>query len=98
MVAVATDRNYQPKISAAEAAVAGMADPQLRQVAFAKILERLLAEAEPARRADATSKRGEVGDRKQRRVAAGRGGPIAHIEELVGEQFFREPKTLGEVR
>lgn len=99
MVALFTDRSYEQKISIAEAAVAGMSDPQLKQVAFGKILEQLLADAAHGRSANVRgSESVESVDAPRRRAPVGRGGPIAHIEELIAEDFFRQPRSLGDVR
>lgn len=97
MVAVCTDRGYQQKISVAEAAVAGMTDPQLKQVAFAKILEQLLAESAGVA-SGAVKIKGAPTGTAQRQSSVGRGGPVAHIEELIADGFFGEPRTLGDVR
>jgi hypothetical protein len=98
MMATIPNSEYQEKISTAEAAVAGMADPQLKQVAFGKILEKLLEDAA----VDGSEKRTVRSPvRREAKPAAkvvSRTGPIAYIEELISEQFFKIPKTMGEVR
>jgi len=91
---------YQTKIATAEAAVSEMTDPALKQVAFGKILERLLAEAneggptQGARRSVSSTNEKTKGNEKAERKA----GPVAYIEELVDEAFFAQPKSLLEVR
>jgi hypothetical protein len=99
MLTAPADRGYQHKIAVAESAVSGMTDPQLKQVAFAKILEQLLSENAPGSGARIGEQHASNTDEVTRRkTTAVRQGPAAYIEELIAEQFFRTPKTLGEVR
>lgn len=84
------------KVALAEASVQSVKDPELRRVAFEKVLERLLADGE----ASAPTKEKKP---HTTRVAKGtppkrKGGPKAYIEELLDEGFFSKPKSIGEVR
>jgi len=97
MVALAKDRSYQQKISIAEAAVAQMTDPQLKQVAFGKILEQLLIGSTEAS-TDVSARRAPATKDERPRASVGRGGPVAHIEDLIAEGFFQQPRTLVGVR
>src|SRR5262245_31845223 len=93
MVAL-TNVQYQEKISVAEAAVAEMTDPQLRQVAFAKILEQLLSEDGGGSLSRRANRGTDLGVRRK----VGSGGPISRIESLVAEDFFADARTLGDVQ
>src|SRR5947207_1097211 len=97
MMVAMTDKEYQSKISLAEAAVAQMSDPKLREVAFAKILEQLLrpvAEYVAVRGARRTGS-SSVSRHPSRAVG---GGPISLIETLIDEQFFEQPRALRDVQ
>lgn len=84
------------KVASAEAAVAAVKDPELKRVAFEKVLERLLGSA-PAqgqrhdRPATALSK--STPNQPKRN-----GGPTTYVRELVDDGFFTKPKTIGDVR
>lgn len=92
--------DYAQMIKEAERAVAPVKDPELKRIAFEKILDSLLekphressARSTTARRATKGTK--EVQGQERRR----RGGPQGYIEEMIGEKFFAKPKTLGEVK
>ena len=92
-----TERNYAELVAQAEKAVAGVKDPELKRVAFQKVLDDLLAlqsDAVPRKRA---------ADRKappasERKAKAARSGPQAYIEEMVADRFFKKPKTIAQVK
>lgn len=85
------------KVSMAERAVIKMADPELRRIAFDRILEHLLrthpeelASPEPARARVAKVNKVEDGSTKP--------GPKAWIRELADDDFFKNPKTNAAIR
>jgi hypothetical protein len=86
-------------VQEAEAAVAAVKDPELRRVAFEKILATLLDEA-PARVKPAKRARGadapNVKDVRAAKLAAR--GPKAKVEELVQEGFFKKQQTIAAVK
>ncbi|GMW05559.1 MAG: hypothetical protein QY320_08270 [Gammaproteobacteria bacterium] len=89
--------DYSELVAQAENAVAGVKDPELKRIAFQKILDDLIADGTPAKsRKTASSRkaRGITGPPKR----APRGGPQAYVEELVAEDFFRKQKTIAQVK
>lgn len=89
--------NYPELVAQAEKAVAGVKDPELRRIAFQKILDDLLGgTAAPAMRHGAAAKKRPVASGKAKRAA--HGGPQAYVEELVEEGFFKKPKTIANVK
>lgn len=94
-----TNREYQQKISLAETAVSDMADPQLKQVAFAKILEQLLSQGTDDRRRPTPLAKDTTQRHSQQRSRDGIArGPVGLIEVLVNEQFFQHGKSLRDVQ
>lgn len=87
--------DYSKLVSQAELAVQGVKDPELKRAAFEKILDDLLAATSPGKKQAKTvtsEKSAKTAPRKTKR------GPRAYIEELVGDGFFRKPKTITQVR
>ncbi len=93
---MATPTNYADLVVQAEQAVAGVNDPELKRIAFQKVLEDLLAA--PARAADlpaaTPTKRGAA----RRRKAASTSGPRGYIQELIDEGVFKKPQTITNVK
>jgi hypothetical protein len=102
MPANSDDVKYSEIVVRAETAVAGVQDPELKRIAFQKVLETLLAQGEPDRRQkDAKSHSGKTatGSKTATKVRANpRGGPKAYIEELINEQFFKSPRSIAAVK
>jgi hypothetical protein len=96
---VANMKEYAELVTQAESAVASVKDPELRRVAFQKVLEDLLAGVgEPSASAGRGSKsRGRVADKSPRRKAA-KGGTQSYIDDLVEEGFFKKPKTISNLK
>ena len=93
--------DYSKLVAQAESAVKSVKDPELRRVAFEKVLDNLLtAESGPARKSGRISQRAasrpkaasSTGGRKSSR------GPMAYIEEMISDNFFKKPKTIAEVK
>lgn len=90
-------------VGEAEAAVASVKDPELKRVAFEKILESLLGPA-------ATSSKKPQGKSRKRpkstprsrepaaRKKSTRKGPKARIAELIDDGFFAKQRTLADVK
>lgn len=89
--------DYSELVAQAEKAVAGVKDPELRRIAFQKILDDLLGGSASSTRPHkaAAKKRSTVGEKSKRPT---RGGPQAYVEELVEEGFFNKPKTIANVK
>jgi hypothetical protein len=90
------EKIYSALAVEAEAAVASVKDPELRRVAFEKILATLLDQSS----LDKSEKRPKRDDKavsiKMRRKLGK--GPKAYLEELVGEGFFKNPQTIAAVK
>jgi len=99
-----TDTNYENLVKQAEEAVAPVKDPELKRIAFGKILDSLLGTTEGRRNVSSKSK-------KARRRASGSSEPVeakktrkrragtqAYIEELIDDDFFAKPKTIAAVK
>lgn len=86
----------------AEEAVAGVKDPELRRVAFEKILDTML-EARASTRPQPTKKVKGAGAKAPKVKGAktareSSSGPKARIEELIQEGFFEEQRTIADVK
>ena len=91
--------NYAELVAQAEKAVDAVKNPELKRVAFEKILDDLLVggqqEARPQTKV-AEKKSGPAAAAP--RAKAKHGGPQAYVEELVADEFFKKPKTIAEVK
>jgi hypothetical protein len=88
---------YAEVVTQAEQAVASVKDPELKRVAFQKVLEHLLTSDMVA----SSSKRAERRDQSaqpKKHKAANDAGPKSYIKEMVEEGFFKKPKTISETR
>ncbi len=94
---------YTKIVAEAEAAVAAMKDPELRRVAFEKILATLLEGEQPASGGPKPpSKRqkvkpGAIGGGK-RSASQTRQGPKAYVETMIDDGFFKKQRTIAEVK
>lgn len=91
---------YAALATEAESAVAAVKDPELRRVAFEKILATLIEEKTPGRGKRPTS----TADARPRAkhatdpTAKTQSGPKAYIEELISDSFFKQQRTIAEVK
>jgi hypothetical protein len=100
MATDAKTARYAAQVQEAEAAVAAVKDPELRRVAFEKILATLL-EADTPGQAKTTKKAKaanapKVTEARPERPASR--GPKAKVEELVLEGFFKKQQTIAAVK
>jgi hypothetical protein len=99
-----TRKSYTDLVSHAEAAVSAVKDPELRRVAFEKILDDLLLTADGSSTprvqlsSPKTDRKTPTPRQKPPRAKAKQSGPQAYVEELIGESFFAKPKTISEVK
>lgn len=102
MAAEKASKAYAAMIAEAEAAVAAVKDPELRRVAFDRILATLLNARQPTdiskepglRRGSSKS----VVKQTVGRVTGVRRGPKAYIEELARDGFFKKKRTIADVK
>ena len=93
------NKPYAELVKEAEKAVVAIKDPELRRVAFERVLDDLLSSG-------GASKTGKVRASKKAKRSANRGGtaskkkrgPKGHVRELISEGFFKKPKTIAEVK
>jgi hypothetical protein len=89
--------DYSDLVAKAEKAVASVKDPELKRVAFGKVLDDLLGSR--------TSTKTILDDRDSRKSPkpkklgrAVRSGPKAYVEEMIADGFFKKPKLISEVK
>lgn len=100
---MALEQSYAEMIKEAEAAVAPVKDPELKRIAFEKVLDSLLASGNtgtvPKQETQRKAKRKTAPQKGNRNPSERRaGGPQGYIDELIDEEFFHAPKTLASVR
>lgn len=105
IVSDSTGEQYAALVAEAEAAVAGVADPELRRVAFEKILDTLLSEASKgskkksaARTSSSKKSPGRKKVAKPAKKTASKRGPKARVVELIDESFFSKQRTIADVK
>lgn len=94
---------YAELVTQAEEATRAIKDPELRRVAFERVLDDLLAgsassspsEASPTK--PAKPGRGGPASHPTKKPKRGR-GPKGYIRELFDEGFFKKPKTIAQVK
>ena len=94
------EKSYSELVAQAEKSVSGVKDPELRRVAFEKILDDLLSKA-GEEGAQAVSPKARIAHAPAQTTHKGKpktGGPQAYVEELVDEDFFKKPKSISEVK
>ncbi len=87
--------DYAQLVIKAEEAVAGVKDPELRRVAFQKVLEDLLAGSAPKEPSAPPKTKPETSPKKPKKKPA---GPQGRVHELADEGFFKKPKTIAQVK
>lgn len=85
--------DYSEVVARAEKAVASVKDPELKRIAFQKILDDLLGSSGGKKTSARSAKVRGTGGK-----AASKSGPKAYIEELIDDGFFKKPKTISEVK
>ena len=96
---MATPPDYSKLVEQAEKAVAAVKDPELKGIAFQKVLDDLLQSPTPAGRPGKPEKGKRVAPREAKsKRSRRRAGPAAYLQELVDEGFFKKPKTITQVK
>ncbi len=102
MPAEKASRTYAAMIAEAEAAVASVKDPELRRVAFDRILATLLEARQPTElksQRKAPTQHKSTAPRRPSRAAEGRRGPKSYVEELITDGFFdKKQRTIADVK
>jgi hypothetical protein len=88
--------DYAELVAKAEKAVIAVKDPELKRIAFQKILDDLLTS--DSRRAE--HKKRSVGKkgRSSSPTTPNRRGPQAYVEQMIEDGFFKKPKTIAQVK
>lgn len=94
---------YAAMVAEAEASVSAVKDPELRRVAFEKILVTLLEGEQSKSRGQKRSPRPErasspAGKIEKRSSGVTRQGPKGHVEALIDDGFFKKQRTIAEVK
>ena len=93
------EKPYSELVAQAEKSVSGVKDPELRRVAFEKILDDLLSK--PSGKSEGLVPHKKTATRTKSAAKTTKqkpGGPQAYVEELIDENYFAKPKTISEVR
>lgn len=94
---MAKGSDYSQVVSQAEAAVAAVKDPELKRIAFQKVLDDLLSAA-PKPSAKSRSARASRSSGEPRTRKKPTSGPQAYLQEMIDEEFFKKPKTIAQVK
>ena len=86
--------DYADLVAQAGKAVERVKDPDLKRIAFQKILDDLLSSGGPAPQKARVANRASHKAAKTKRA----GGPRAYIDELVEDGFFKKPTTIAQVK
>jgi hypothetical protein len=93
----AKSTEYAAMVAEAEASVLAVKYPELRRVAFEKILVTLLDRGPPKSGGYKRSS-SRVEKHEKRSDSATRQGPKKHVEALIDDGFFKEQRTIVEVK
>ena len=91
--------DYQAVVAKAEKAVQGVKDPELKRVAFQRVLDDMLAGEHPrplSKLQSPASKRASPKSGHAKTLV--KRGPRGYVEELIADRFFKNPKTLAQVK
>jgi membrane protein involved in colicin uptake len=95
------ETDYAGLVEQAEKAVKAVTDPELKRIAFQKVLDDLLgggSSAEPKSSPKSATVKSKKRSGGKVRVRSSGGGPKGYIWELIKEGFFKKPKTITEVK
>jgi hypothetical protein len=94
-----SSKDYQTLVGQAENAVAGVKDPELKRIAFQKILESLISGTDDSASGSTPNRRQlPTNLRPSKQARKGKGGPAGYLSELIDEGFFKKPKTIAAVK
>ncbi len=98
-----SQQDYSQLVAKAEKAVSGVKDPELRRIAFQKILDNLLSPASAQSVKSSKLRTGARSGTKEGSIAGKspkrkRGGMAIYLAELIEEDFFKKPTTLAQVK
>lgn len=88
---------YSELVAQAEKAVTGVKDPELKRIAFQKILDDLISGKKNINKSVGLNK-SKRSARPLKASGRAKGGPQFYVEEIVDEGFFKKPKTMANVK
>ncbi len=96
----ADQEDFKNLVHRAEQAVASVKDPELRRVAFEKILDRLLGAGEDHVLKKGKQKKQSASTNTSTAKTTGRrsSGPTGFVREMTQDGFFKKPKTIAQVK
>jgi hypothetical protein len=92
---VAKAPNYPDLVEEAERSVQGVKDPELKRIAFQKVLDDLLGGATPGKQ---KPKQARVRSSSKKVRKTPQGGPTTYLREMIEEGFFKKPKAITDVK
>ena len=89
---------YADLVTQAEEATRAIKDPELRRVAFERVLDDLLSGGGTATQGGARAAKPVARSPRTAAKPKKRGGPTGYVRELIDDGFFKKPKTIAEVK
>jgi hypothetical protein len=91
--------DYAAFVVQAENAVKGLKDPELKRIAFQKVLDDLIGTSDrPAPTSPSRTSGAKKSAKSAKTKHTTKGGPRAYIRELLEEGFFKKPKTISDLK
>jgi nitrogen fixation/metabolism regulation signal transduction histidine kinase len=89
-------KQFAEIVKQAEQAVKGVSDPELRRVAFEKILTALIEKTDTGK---GTRKKSQRTSTLSHSPPTKKGrGPMTYVRELIDDGFFSKPKSISQVK
>jgi hypothetical protein len=89
---MAKSPNYSELVAEAERSVQGVKDPELRRIAFQKVLDELLSGGA------SSGARAKRRTKKAAKATTTRRGTQAYLDEMVDDGFFKTQKAITDVK
>ena len=89
---------YAALVTQAEAATSAIKDPELRRVAFERVLDDLLVGASVLQNVSAPQQKPAKKSPSESKRPKQNSGPKGYVRELVQDGFFKKPKTIAQVK
>ena len=89
---------YSELVAQAERAVSNVKDAELRRVAFEWVLNDLLGAGDREHKSTPCKTARTSSNASRKQATKKQGGPQSYVEEMVGDGFFKKPKTISEVK
>ncbi len=89
---------YAELVTQAEEATKAIKDPELRRVAFERVLDDLLSGGGTTSQSGARAQKAVGRSTRDAARPKRNSGPKAYVRELIDDGFFKKPKTIAEVK